>query len=79
MMSGFLGGSRILKHTRNSEARQAEHEFLVNSTPTDETHEDSNQKLNEDIAEAEAEVRCSFRTGEKVLMSICSGQKTFHE
>jgi hypothetical protein len=62
LMSGFLGGSRILKHTRNSEARQTEHEFLVNSTPTDETHEDSNQVLKEDIAQAEAEVSSSVRT-----------------
>ena len=69
-MSGFLGRSTILKHTRNSEARQAEHEFLLNSTPSDETYEDSNQRLKGDIAEAEAEVRCSFRTGERMLIFV---------
>ena len=56
-MSGFLGGSRILKYTRNSEKRQAEHELLVQSTPTNETHEDSNRKLESEVRKAEHEVR----------------------
>ena len=57
LVSGFFGGSRILKYTRNSGKRQAEHDFLVQSTPTNETHEDSNRKLENELKKAEQEVR----------------------
>lgn len=56
MMSGFLGRSRILKYTRNSEKRQAEHDFLVNNAASNETHEDATQKLEDEVKEAEREV-----------------------
>ena len=57
LMSGFLGASRILIYTRNSEKRQAENDWLAESAGTNESHEDSNRKLENDLKKAEQEVR----------------------
>lgn len=56
MMSGFTGKDSIIHHTRNSEARQADHDLLKNSTPSDATHLESTDNLKLEIKKAEEEV-----------------------
>lgn len=79
MMSGFLGADSIIRSTRNSPARQAEHDFLRQSTPSDETHEESNQTLKEDMEKAEQEVRSNLRSGDIRLKSLALGQEALHK
>lgn len=55
--SGFFGADRVIKHTRNSQARQADHDFLRKCTPSERTHQDSNGVLVREIQKAEQEVR----------------------
>lgn len=65
MISGWVGGSQMLDKLRVGEARQAEIDSLLKSNTEQETNEDNNAKLIEDVAEAEAKVRWIFRSGGK--------------